>query len=775
MKRLPFLFLCAALALPLFGGEKIDLEAVHRIRNEAFENSKVMDHAFYLSELYGPRLTGSPNYQAAGDWAVKRLNEWGLESVHRETWPFGRGWQASRCVVQMVAPQGVTMIGVAGPWTPGTNGPVKSEAVYAPMPGGFDSATDAADRYIEKHKGKLKGKIVLVSQPAEIAQETRPISRRWTDEDLAAELKAPEPGAGGRPSRGGGGFRSQTQKLMQFYKDEGVAALVAAGRGQGGTLLSFLGGSRDVKEPLPPPIAAVAAEHYNRMARLAQHGIPLQLEVDVEAKLVDQTVESFNVLAEIPGGRKRDEVVMIGAHLDSTSAATGAADDGAGSAIMMEAMRILKALDLKMDRTVRLALWGGEEQGLLGSREYVKQHFGDSGGAELKPEHAKLSLYLNVDYGGGKIRGIYLNGNDMAKPVFDDWFAPLRDLGVSVATTRRLPMGGSDHMSFEAAGLPGFMMFQDPLDYFARVHSNMDAYDRLQPADMKQAAAVIATLVYHAANREELLPRKPQPKPAASSLKLKTDIEFAKPGGESLTLDAYVPEGAGPFPTAIIVHGGGFTRGDKQTFVPPLFEPLAKGGFAWFSINYRLAPKHPFPAAVEDVESAVRWVRAHAKDYKVDPRRIALVGESAGGHLVSYVGARSGRKLGLAAVVPFYGPHDLEARARATQQASENIKSFLAITDLNDAAWRKMRAASPITYVKKEMPPYLLIHGTKDELVPFEQSPAMCDKMKRVGARCEVFAVEGGGHGMGGWEKNPALQAYKKKLVDWLRRTLGVE
>ncbi len=772
------LFCACLLAFPSLAAEKIDLDAVHRIKNEAFENSQVMDSLFYLSEVYGPRLTASPNFQAAGDWAAKRLQQWGLESVHREPWTFGRSWQASRTVVQMLEPQGATLIGVAGSWTPATNGPVAAEAVYAPAPGS-DGGSDAIDKYVEKYKGRLKGKIVLISQPVEIAQQTSAPSRRWTDEQLAAELKAAEPAPRGLSPRGfrPGGY----EKLLQFFKDEGVAVVIAAGRGHSGTLTSFLGGSRDPKQPLPPPVAALAAEHYNRLARLAEHGIPVKLEVQIDASLADRDVEAFNLLAEIPGTRKRDEVVMLGAHLDSVSAATGAMDDGAGSSIMMEAMRILKTLNLRMDRTVRLGLWGGEEQGLLGSREYVKTHFGGAGGSDVKPDHAKLSLYLNVDYGGGKVRGVYLNGNDMAKPIFDDWFAPLRDLGVTAATLRRLPMGGSDHMAFEGAGLPGFMMMQDQLDYFAHVHSNMDSYDRLLPADMKQAAAVIAVLAYHAANRDEMIPRKPRaaasepPASAAPQLKVKKDIEFAKAGGESLTLDACVPEGNGPFPAVIIVHGGAWVRGDKQTYVPPLFEPLARGGFAWFSINYRLAPKHPYPAAVEDVRSAVLWVRAHAKEYKVDTKRLALVGESAGGHLVSYVGARYGRKLGLAAVVPFYAPHDMEYRARVSKQVSDPVKSFFGVTELNEAGFGKLREASPITYVSRNMPPFLLIHGTKDEQVPYEQSPRMCEKMKQAGARCELFTVEGAPHGIGPWEKNPAFQAYKQKLVEWLKQTLKVE
>jgi acetyl esterase/lipase len=776
-KRLLGLVCAALLALPSFTAEKIDLEAIHRIKNEAFENSQVMESLFYLSDVHGPRLTGSPNFQAAGDWAARRLQGWGLESVHREAWPFGRSWQASRTVVQMIEPQGATLIGVAAPWTPGTNGAVAADAVYAPMPDPL-SSSDNADKYFERFKGKLKDKIVLASRPVEIAQETRAPSRRWTDEELAAELKAADPARRGSPRD----FRPvDSQRLLRFYKEEGVAAVIVAGRGRGGTLTAFLGGSRDPKQPLPPPVAALAAEHYNRLARLAEHNIPVKLGVQVEAQLVDREVEAFNLLAEIPGGRKRDEVVMLGAHLDSVSGGTGAMDDGAGSAIMMEAMRIVKALNLRMDRTVRLGLWGGEEQGLLGSREYVKTHFGGVSGAALQPAHARFSLYLNVDFGGGKIRGVFLNGNDMAKPVFDDWFAPLRDLGVTTATLRRLPMGGSDHVSFESAGLPGFMMIQDPLDYLSYLHSNMDSYDRLLPGDLKQAAAVIAVLAYHAANRDELMPRKPragqaaQPAPAAPELKLIKDVEFARAGGESLTLDAHVPEGKGPFPAVVIVHGGAWVRGDKQSYVPPLFEPLARAGFAWFTINYRLAPKHPYPAAVDDVVAALRWVRAHAKQYKVDTKRLALVGESAGGHLVSLVGARYGRKLGLAAVVPFYAPHDMEYRARSAKQVSDPVKSFFGVTELNEAAFARLREASPITYVRRDMPPYLLIHGTKDEQVPYEQSPRMCDKMNQAGARCELFPVEGAPHGIGPWEKNPAFQAYKQKLIEWLKQTLNVK
>ena len=260
---------------------------------------------------------------------------------------------------------------------------------------------------------------------------------------------------------------------------------------------------------------------------------------------------------------------------------------------------------------------------------------------------------------------------------------------------------------------------------------------------------------------------------AAGAAGLRTDIEFGRAGDVVLTLDAHVPDGTGPFPTAIIVHGGGFIAGTKQTYVPPLFEPLSKAGFTWFTINYRLAPQHPFPAAVEDVERAIIWVKQHAAEYKVDPRRIALIGESAGGHLVSFVGVKHKPEARVAAVVSFYGPHDFVARAREHNSLSENVKKFLNLTEMNEEAIARMRDASPITWVSRDMPPYLLIHGTTDKSVPYDQSVSMCGKMRQAGASCEVFTVEGAPHGIGAWEKVPEYQAYKKKMIDWLQATLG--
>ena len=252
---------------------------------------------------------------------------------------------------------------------------------------------------------------------------------------------------------------------------------------------------------------------------------------------------------------------------------------------------------------------------------------------------------------------------------------------------------------------------------------------------------------------------------------MKRDIEFARQGEVSLTLDAWIPEGKGPFSTVIIVHGGGWEAGNKGTYVPPLFEPLKQGGFAWFTINYRLAPQYPFPACTDDTFKAIEWVKDHAKEYKVNPRRIALAGESAGGHIVAYVGARGRGRTKVAAVVDFYGVHDLLRREKQ-RGLTKNLKQLLHIEELNPESEKKLTQASPIQYVHKDMPPFLFIHGTEDKAVPYEQSPIMCDAMKAAGVKCEVYTVQGAPHGIGGWEKNPEWQSYKTKMVEWLQATL---
>lgn len=306
--------------------------------------------------------------------------------------------------------------------------------------------------------------------------------------------------------------QAMRKKINGFLASEQVAAVLSYGyAGDDGTVFGSSAGSREVKDPLPPTSIVVTPEHYNRIYRLVSHNIPVKLDLDVKTEILEPK-DSVNVVAEIPGGAKKDEIVMLGAHLDSWQGGTGATDNGAGSAVMMEAMRLLKTLNLKLDRTVRMALWGGEEEGLLGSKAYVKEHFADPETMKVTSEHAKLDGYFNVDNGSGRIRGIYLQGNDMCRPIFEQWFSAFRDMDADAITIR--DTGGTDHLSFDAVGLPGFQFIQDELEYSTLTHhSNMDVYDHASPNDLKQAATIVAAFVYLTANRPEMLPRKPLPPP----------------------------------------------------------------------------------------------------------------------------------------------------------------------------------------------------------------------------------------------------------------------
>jgi len=518
--------LIAAVILPLVlpAQEKVDLLVVNRIKAEALQNSKVLDHAFYLTDVYGPLLADSPNYRNAAAWVIKTLKEWGIEDAKTEKWgTFGRSWSYSRFSAHMLEPQQTSLIGVPQSYTPGTDGPVSGEVILAPI---------RTLQEAEKYKGKLKGKMVMLEQPRELPLHLTPDARRYTDAELAEIAKAPEPGVQRRfdfpmppvvgPTPPGPPadmrqrmeeFRFLRTKLTQLLKDEGVLVAIQCGsRGDDGTIFTTPAGSREPKDPLPPPTIALAAEHYNRIARLLDKKIPVRLEVDVKAQFHEDSTDGMNVIASLPGGKKKDEIVMIGAHLDSHQAATGATDNAAGSAVMMEVMRILKVLDLKMDRTVRLGLWDAEELGLVGSRNYVKEHFADRETMAVTSEHSKFSGYFNFDNGSGKIRGVYLQNNDAMRPIFQAWLEPFADMGAATLSIRNT--SGTDHLSFDAVGLPAFQFIQDPLDYSTRTHhTNMDTYDRLQRGDLMQATAIIASFVYNAATRPELLPRKPLPKP----------------------------------------------------------------------------------------------------------------------------------------------------------------------------------------------------------------------------------------------------------------------
>jgi carboxypeptidase Q len=498
------LALLLTLSLALSAQERVDLGVIHQIKTEAFQNPKVMDTMFQLTDVYGPRLTNSPQFRAAGEWAVKQLTEYGLQNVRLEKWgPFGPGWAYTSYSGYINEPQYQPLLGYPLAWTPGTDGPLTAEAVLAPI-------RNEAD--LEKFKGKLRGKMVLRDDPRNLALPADPPGRRYTDAQLADLSMFPIP-APPRPD-GQAPFSPQQarkfrDRLNQFWKDEGVPLVIRTSNpGDAGTVFG-MGADRESKDNVSTIV--LAAEHYNRIARLLDHKLPVKLTFDVKAQFFDTTQDSFNVIGEIPGNAKRDEVVMVGGHFDSWHMGTGATDNAAGSAVAMEVMRILKNLNLKMDRTVRVALWGGEEEGLLGSRAYVKQHFADTATMKPTPEHERFSGYFNLDNGSGKIRGVNLQGNDAMRPIFDKWFEPFKDLGAGTIALR--DTGGTDHLSFDAVGLPGFQFIQDPLDYASRTHhSNMDVYDRIQATDLEQAAAIIASMVYHTATRPEKLPRKPLPK-----------------------------------------------------------------------------------------------------------------------------------------------------------------------------------------------------------------------------------------------------------------------
>jgi carboxypeptidase Q len=512
------ILLMAFVVLPLAAQapSQADLYAIYQIKEEGFNHSQVMDLMSYLTDVYGPRLTNSPNIKQAAEWTTNKMKEWQLANVHLEPWgPFGKGWSNERFSAQVISPRPFPLIAYPKAWTPGTNGPVAAEAVWAPI---------QKEEDVEKYRGKLKGKFVLTAALPEVPARFEAQGHRYTDAELADMSTQPVPAAQREDERLA---RSRAQrelnlKIQKFLVDEGIAAWIEPSQGDDGTVYVQSGGGRDPKDPPAPPRVAVASENYGRIVRMLDKKVSVTLQVDIENKFYEDDLNSFNIIGEIPGTEKAkaDEVVMIGAHFDSWHAGTGATDNGAGSAVMLEAMRILKTTGVKLRRTVRIGLWTGEEQGLLGSRAYVKQHLADwepdreADKEKIKtlPEHAKLDAYYNVDNGSGKIRGIYLQGNESVAPLFTQWMEPFHNLGMTTLSIRNT--GGTDHLSFNEVGLPGFQFIQDPIEYETRTHhSNMDVYERIQEPDMKQMAVIVASFVYLTANRDEMVPRKPLPKP----------------------------------------------------------------------------------------------------------------------------------------------------------------------------------------------------------------------------------------------------------------------
>jgi carboxypeptidase Q len=566
---------------------------IAKIKDEGMNRSQVMQTLSYLTDVIGPRLTASPGMKRSNEWTRDTLTKWGLQNAHLESWgPFGRGWSLKRFSAQVVSPQDIPLIAYPKAWSPSvkvvgempakpattsrrnatlsTPPPPVSNTVTADVV--FLDARNEAD--LDKFKGQLKGKIVLLSQPVEVKALFEAPGRRQDEKSLLALANALPPGQGGGFGGGGGGGRGaggqqmtpQQRQQQQFDQavftakrwnmlvDEGAAVAVdVSPRGTGGTMFVQ---SATAAPPIPKsledmrpgalprvsvydpkseakivPQITVAAEHYNRLIRMMQQGEKLKMTVDLAVEYQDADNMGYNTIAEIPGTDLKDEIVMLGGHMDSWHSGTGATDNAAGVSVAMEAVRILQTLGIKPRRTIRIALWTGEEQGLLGSRAYVAQHFGKveggpqfgggggGGGGNANatpaklttlPEYEKFSGYFNLDNGTGKIRGIYLQGNRAVRELFASWLMPFRDMGASTITISNT--GGTDHQAFDGIGLPGFQFIQDEIEYDTRTHhSNQDVYDRIQADDMKQAATIMAAFVYNTAMRDEKLPRKPAP------------------------------------------------------------------------------------------------------------------------------------------------------------------------------------------------------------------------------------------------------------------------
>ncbi|MDA1093519.1 MAG: M20/M25/M40 family metallo-hydrolase [Acidobacteria bacterium] len=510
------------LASPFVAAQPVDQATLAAIRAEGLARSQVMDHISWLSDVYGPRVTGTPAIEDARRWATQQLQAWRLSNVHEERFAFGQGWSLRRFHAHMTAPQVMPLIGYPKSWSSSTAGTVTAEVVRT------DIRTPAD---LDTYRGRLHGKIVLPQPARDVPLLEGDVVLRMSDAQLgeAAQRPLPPVAVESRPDQG----PSFEPLLQQFYLTEGVVAVLDRGieevmmdagselpyqtqRTDGGTIFVGRGGSRHEDAGSLVPAVTLAVEHYNRMVRILDKGLSVEVELLVDAEFHPETtaadgMNAFNLLAEIPGTDRADEVVMIGAHFDTTHASTGATDNAAGVAAMMEAMRLLQVVGARPRRTIRLALWGAEEQGLLGSGEYVRRHFGDRATMTLTPAHETLSAYFNLDNGAGRLRGLWLQDNDAVAPIFEDWLPSLSDLGVTTLGPRRV--SGTDHVPFDAIGLPAFQFMQDRLEYNSRTHhSNMDVVDRVPPDDVIQMAIVAATFAYNTAMRDERLPRKPLPR-----------------------------------------------------------------------------------------------------------------------------------------------------------------------------------------------------------------------------------------------------------------------
>ncbi len=525
MKRIVLVSVAAVflLAQVAFAQETVDLDMVNRIRDEGLNRSQVMKTVGYLTDVIGPRLTGSPGFKEANEWARDRLQEMGLENARMDEWDFGRGWDFTKASVRMISPREVPLIAIPMAWTPGTNGPVTGTVMRVSL----DTLED-----LDKYRGKVSGKVLFLDDPREITEGDAPSFQRYDKEELEELTEFPIP----RIRRRRGDYRQRAlarwrlrDAINQFLSDEKVVATVQISSRDNALIRVGGAGSREPGKNPGVTALSLAAEHYNSIMRLIdEHKQDVKLEIDVKAQFYDDA-KGYNTLAEIRGADKADELVLLGGHIDSWHAGTGATDDAAGVAVAMEAVRILKELGVQPRRTIRVALWGGEEQGFLGSMDYVKKYLAtraepsdpeqkelpewmrrDQGKLDLLPDYEKFCAYFNLDNGSGKIRGIYTQGNAAVAPIFEAWLEPFHDLGADTVTNQNT--GGTDHIPFDRVGLPGFQFIQDELDYMSGTHhTNVDVYDHLRREDLIQASVIMASFVYNAAMRPDKLPRKPMP------------------------------------------------------------------------------------------------------------------------------------------------------------------------------------------------------------------------------------------------------------------------
>ena len=516
MKRLFFSIVIFALALTqvVFPNDEVDRQVLARIKAEGFQNSQAMDTLSYMVDVFGPRLTASPNIRASQKWTIDKLSSWGLKNARLDPWGrFGQGWSIETYSVEMTAPGYDRINAMPLAWSPSTGGVIKGEPVIVSVRSKDDFA---------KYRGKLRGKIIMNGEIRADDPKSRfnPLTRRRTAKELGDTVAVTNPK---QSSSVGGGtdyleeqtswerFQARRRSVIKFLKDEGVAAMIQPSSFRHGVVRTA--GYYETSAAKNIPAFSISREQYARILRLKKRKVPVSLKLNLKTTFHADTT-GYNIIAEIPGTdpQLKDEVVILGGHFDSWHGGTGAVDNAAGCVAMMEALRILQAIGAKPKRTIRLALWSGEEQDYFGSFNYVKKHYGDPKTKQLKPDHDELSAYFNLDNGSGRIRGVFLQGNEAVRPIFEEYLKPFHYLGAKTVTS--LNTGGTDHMVFDAVGLPGFQFIQDPLDYSTRAHhSNMDVLEAVNPEDLKINSVIVASFAYHTAMRDEKLPRKPLKRP----------------------------------------------------------------------------------------------------------------------------------------------------------------------------------------------------------------------------------------------------------------------